>query len=97
MGFLTTLATIMEMNCVLGQEFALHGYTGPGITWANEISLVMNHATGTGSIARPVGQQSSALPLCYRRTPSPQTEYEMNVEMNKKKRSSTNTQDPDYR
>ena len=41
--------------------------TGPGITWANEMNLVMNHAPGAGSIARPVDLQSSALPLNHGR------------------------------
>ena len=27
---------------------ALYGYTGPGITWANETNFVMNNASGTG-------------------------------------------------
>ena len=31
----------------------------------------MNHANGVGSIARPVDQQSSALPLCYTDAPLP--------------------------
>ena len=31
----------------------------------NEINFVVNHAPGTGSIARLVGQQSSRLPLSY--------------------------------
>ena len=34
-------------------------------TWVNEMNIAMNHAPGAGSIARPVDQQSSALPLCY--------------------------------
>ena len=37
----------------------------PGTTWANEVTFVMNHASGTGSIAQPVDPQSSMLPLCY--------------------------------
>ena len=45
----------------------LEGYTGPGTTWDDEMNFVMNHAPGAGSIARPVDQQSSALPLCYGR------------------------------
>ena len=31
----------------------------------------MNHAPGAGSLARPVDQQASALPLCYGRPHSP--------------------------
>ena len=42
-------------------------------TWANEMNFVMNHAPGAGSIARPVGQQSSALPL-YHGCPPPDTQ-----------------------
>ena len=34
-------------------------------TWANEINFIMNRAPDAGSIARPVGQQSSALPLYH--------------------------------
>ena len=55
-----------EMNGVLGHESALLGYTGPETTWANEMNSVMNHARGEGIITRPVGQQSSALPLYHR-------------------------------
>ena len=32
-----------EMNAVLGHDTALSGYTEPGTTWANEMSIVMNH------------------------------------------------------
>ena len=39
------------MNGVLGHNSALYGYTGPRITWANEINFVMKHASGAGSIA----------------------------------------------
>ena len=44
------------MDGVLDHDSALQGYTGPGITWANEINFVMNHAPGAGSIARLVDQ-----------------------------------------
>ena len=44
-----------------------HNSNGPGATWANEMNFVRNHAPGAGSIARFVGQQSSALPLRYGR------------------------------
>ena len=54
-----------EMNDALGNDSVLEGKTGPETTWVNEMTFVMNHAPGTGSIARPVGQQSSALPHCY--------------------------------
>ena len=37
--------------------------TVPETTWANQMGFDMNHAFGAGSIARPVGQQSRALPL----------------------------------
>ena len=53
-----------EMVGVLGHNSALKGYTGPGTTWADEMNFVLNHAPGAGSLARPVHQQSSALPLC---------------------------------
>ena len=49
----------------LCQDSALQGCTWPGTTWANEIYFVMNHALGAGSLARPVDQQSSTLPLGY--------------------------------
>ena len=38
-----------------------------GSTWADEMNFAMNHAPGVGSIARPVDQQSSTLPLYYGR------------------------------
>ena len=53
------------MNSVQGHNSALEGYTAPETTWANEMNFIMNHAPGAGSIARPVDQQSSALPLSY--------------------------------
>ena len=40
-------------------------YTGPGTTLAIEMNFVMNHAPGAGSLASPVDQQSSMLPLCH--------------------------------
>ena len=43
---------------VLGHDSAL-----ARLHWANEMNIAMNHAPGAGSIARPVDQQSSALPL----------------------------------
>ena len=36
-----------------------------GITCANEINFVLNHAPSARSIVQPVDHQSSALPLCY--------------------------------
>ena len=42
-----------EMNGVLGHDYALKGYTGLGITYANEMITGMNHAPGAGLIARP--------------------------------------------
>ena len=54
-----------EMIGVLVHDSTLYGYTGPGTTWASEMNFVMNHAPGTGSIARPVDQQSRALPLYH--------------------------------
>ena len=51
---------------VLGHDSVSQGYTGQDTTWANEINFVMNHAPGAGSIARPVDQHSSALPLYNR-------------------------------
>ena len=53
---------------VLGHDSALQGYTRPGTTWANEMSFIMDHVPVAGSIARPVDQQSSALPLYHRNT-----------------------------
>ena len=38
---------------------------GPETTWAYEMNFVGNHAPGAGSLDRPVGQQSSALPLYH--------------------------------
>ena len=46
------------MIVVLGHDSALKGYTGPRTNWANGMNFVMNHATGAGSIARFVDQQS---------------------------------------
>ena len=48
---------------VVGHDYALQDYTGPWTTWANEMNIVVNHAPGAGSIARPVDQQPSTLPL----------------------------------
>ena len=42
------------MNDVLGHDSALKGFTDVGITYANEMHFVMNHAPGAGLIARPV-------------------------------------------
>ena len=53
-----------QMNGVLDHDAALKGYTGPGITWANEMNFVWNHASGAASIARPIAQQCSLLLLC---------------------------------
>ena len=53
------------MNAVLGHDSALLGYTGLRTTWANAMNFVMNNASGAGSIARPVDQQSSMLLLSY--------------------------------
>ena len=50
---------------VLGHDSALVKYTGLGTTWGNEMKSAMNHDPGAGSIARPVDQQSSALPLYH--------------------------------
>ena len=47
------------MDGVLDHNSALSGYTGPAPTWVNIINFDMNNAPGAGSIARPVGQQSS--------------------------------------
>ena len=46
----------MEMIGILGHDSALYGYTGQGTILANEMNFVMNHATGAGSIDRPVSQ-----------------------------------------
>ena len=52
-----------EMNGVSGHDSVLYGYTGQGITWANEMNFGMKHAPGAGSITRSVDQTSSVLPL----------------------------------
>ena len=53
------------MNGVSGHYSALQGCTGPEISWANKMNIVMNYASFAGSIAQPIDQQSCALPLCY--------------------------------
>ena len=45
-------ATILHCKAILGRG-------------QPEMNFVMNHASGAVSIARPFGQQSSALPLYY--------------------------------
>ena len=45
------------MNSVLGYD------TRPRTIWDYEMNFVMHHSPGAGSIARPVDEQSSALPL----------------------------------
>ena len=58
------------MNGVICHDSALvRLYIGPGITWADEMNFVMNHAPGAGFIASPVNQQSSVLPLYHRCPP----------------------------
>ena len=42
------------MNGVLGHDFSLQCYIGLGITWANEMNFITNHAPGAGLIAQPV-------------------------------------------
>ena len=42
------------------------GHTGLGKTLPNEMNFIMNHTPGAGSIAWPVNQQSSMLPLRVR-------------------------------
>ena len=51
------------MNGVLGPRFYAVSLYWPGTTWANEMKFVMNHVPSAGSIARPIDQRSSALPL----------------------------------
>ena len=53
------------MDGVLGHNYALHGFTGPGTNYANEMNFAMNHAPVAESLARPVDQQSSVLPLYH--------------------------------
>ena len=55
---------IESMNGVLGHDSALQNYTASGTTLA-DMDFGMNHARGTGLIARSVDQQPSARPLCY--------------------------------
>ena len=62
---------LCQLNGILGHDSALYGYTGPGTTWVNEMSFVMKHAPSAGSIARPIDQQSSTLPLCQGRPLQP--------------------------
>ena len=38
---------------------------GRETTWVNEMNVWMNHAPDAGSIAQPVGLQSSVLQLSY--------------------------------
>ena len=40
-----------------------------GATWANDMNFVMNRAPRAGSIAQPVDQMSSALPIVPRMPP----------------------------
>ena len=54
------------MNDVLGHASTLSGYTGPGMTCANDMNFVMNHALGVGSVARPVDQHPSILALYHK-------------------------------
>ena len=49
------------MNRVLGHDSALYRL----YDHADEMNFVMNDAPGTGSIARPVNQQYSVLPLYH--------------------------------
>ena len=52
MGF---WAIIVQCKAILGRR-----------TWTNdEMNFGMSHASGAGSIARPVDLQNSALPLCH--------------------------------
>ena len=52
------------MNGISGHESALV-YTYPRTTWADGMKFVMNHASGAGSLVRPVEQQSNVLPLYH--------------------------------
>ena len=40
-------------------------WSGYNLGWWNEMNFIRSHASGGGSIARPIDLQSSALPLCY--------------------------------
>ena len=53
------------MNGVLGHDSTLVRLYWAGVTQVNEVNLIMKHVPGAGSIARPVDQQSSALPLYH--------------------------------
>ena len=53
------------MNGISSHDSAHVRLFWPGTTWANEPNFVMNHALGAGLIARPVDQQSIALPLYH--------------------------------
>ena len=50
------------MNGISGHNSALQAYTGPCITWANEMNFCANHAPGAGAITRPTDLQSSVSP-----------------------------------
>ena len=60
------------MNDVLGHDSARYWAR---ITWANEMNFITNHAPGAGSLAQPVIQQSSELPLYYGHPLQPGTTY----------------------
>ena len=50
---------------VLGHGSALERLYWAADNLANEMNFVVNHTHGAGSIARPVAQQSRALPLYH--------------------------------
>ena len=54
---------VADLNGVLGHDSALLRLTWAEDNLVNEMNSVMNHTPGAGSIARPVDQQSSTLPL----------------------------------
>ena len=62
---------------VLGHDSVLIRLYWQGTTWANEITFVMIHAPGTGSIDRPVDKQSSALPLYHGYSPIMKEKHDM--------------------
>ena len=58
------LRNMRRMNlCVLDQNAALQGNTGPGTTWANAMNFRMNHAPDARLIDRPIDLQSTVLLL----------------------------------
>ena len=52
------MSRMCVMIRVLGHNFELWDYTGPGTSWMNGRNFVMNHVPGVRLIAGPVDKQS---------------------------------------